>query len=352
VLNRSSTIVRWGVLSTAAIATKFVIPAMQRGRYTAIAAIASRDRERARVVAGRLGIPAAYGSYEELLADPGIDAIYIPLPNHLHVPWSLRVLEAGKHVLCEKPIGLDRAEAETLAEAARRHPRLMVMEAFMYRFHPQWQRARQLAREGAIGDIEAIHTWFSYCNLDPHNIRNRADAGGGGLMDIGCYGISVPRFIFGREPGRVAACSFLDSGFGTDRLTSAIMEFDRAMATFTCATQLTRHQRADIIGREGRIEIEVPFNPPADRSSRIRLIRGTEVEEIGFDACDQYTLQGDAFSRAVLQWGGNPRPVIEEDAGVPTPLADAVANMRIIDAVRQSAREGRTIPLNGEAIHA
>src|SRR6266545_3293296 len=202
---RSSTMskVRWGVLSTAKIGTEKVLPAMQRGEYCEIAAIASRSLETAQAAAARLGIPKAYGSYEELLADPEIDAIYNPMPNHLHVPWSIKALEAGKHVLCEKPIALTAAEAQTLADAARQHPRLKVMEAFMYRHHPQWRRAQQLVAEGQVGELRTIHSFFSYYNVDPSNIRNMAGIGGGGLMDIGCYNISLSRFIFDAEPRRV-----------------------------------------------------------------------------------------------------------------------------------------------------
>src|SRR5213080_1450875 len=206
--------VRWGVLSTADIGTGQVIPAMQQGTYCEIAAIASRSPEKAQAAAAQLGIPKAYGSYEELLADPEIDAIYNPLPNHLHVPWSIKALQAGKHVLCEKPIALTAAEAQQLADVAKQYPHLKVMEAFMYRFHPQWQRTRQLVADGAIGEVRAIQTFFSYFNVDPQNVRNIAEAGGGALMDIGCYGVSVARFIFGREPARVIALSERDPAFG------------------------------------------------------------------------------------------------------------------------------------------
>ena len=325
-------IVRWGVLSTAGIGTRHVIPAMQRGRYSRVTAIASRDRARAERVAAEFGIATAHASYDDLLADPDVDAVYIPLPNHLHVPWSMRALDAGKHVLCEKPIGLRTAEAETLARAAAERPHLKVMEAFMYRFHPQWQRARQIVDTGTIGEVRAVHTWFAYFNNDARNIRNQKDAGGGALMDIGCYGISIARFILGREPDRVVAVSDLDPQFGTDRLTSAVMELGGAVGTFTCATQLARHQHVDILGTDGRIDVELPVNPIPDRPSRIWLQRagapgtsGTN-DEIVFDPCNQYTLQGDAFSRAVL-----------DGTAVPTPLDDAVANMRAIDAVKASA---------------
>ena len=326
--------VRWGVLGAARIAVRHVIPAIQTCGHGRVEAIASRDLATAQQVAAQFEIGRAYGSYEALVEDPGIDAVYIPLPNHLHVPWSLRAIEAGKHVLCEKPIGLSAGEARRLADAAARSPRLKVMEAFMYRFHPQWQRARELARSGAIGEVRAIHTWFSYFNADPQNVRNMKDIGGGALMDIGCYGISVARFITGREPLRVTAISDLDPSFGTDRLTSAMLDFGDAVGSLTCATQLGRHQRVDIGGSDGIIEIEIPFNPPIDRRCTIVLRQGDRVEPIALERANQFERQVAAFSCA-----------IEADQPVPTPLSDAVANMQVIDAVKGSAASRRWVEL-------
>src|SRR5438270_8381120 len=223
--------VRWGVLSTADIGTGQVIPAMQQGTYCEIAAIASRSLEKARAAAAQLGIPKAYGSYEELLADPEIDAIYNPLPNHLHVPWSIKALEAGKHVLCEKPIAMTSTEAQKLADAARQYPHLKVMEAFMYRFHPQWQQARQMVNEGKIGELRTVQSFFSYYLVDTNNIRNIAEVGGGGMMDIGCYTASLSRYIFDAEPERVCGIVEYDPRFNTDRLSSAILDFGRVTAT-------------------------------------------------------------------------------------------------------------------------
>ncbi|RPI57581.1 MAG: gfo/Idh/MocA family oxidoreductase [Chloroflexi bacterium] len=321
--------VRWGVLSTAKIGVEKVIPAMQAGRYSRVEAIASRNLSQAREVAGRLGISRAYGSYEELLADPEVDAVYIPLPNHLHVPWSLKALEAGKHVLCEKPIGLNAAEAEQLLETSRQVPGLKVMEAFMYRQHPQWQRARQLVQEGDIGELRTVESLFAYYNVDPNNIRNRADVGGGALMDIGCYCISVARWLFDAEPERVVGLMELDPEFQVDCLTTGILAFGGGTSAFTCGTQLAYYQRVQILGTEGRIEIEIPFNPSPDQVTRIWHLRESGAQEIVFDPVDHYTLQGDAFSLAVL-----------EDRPVPTPLSDAVANMKAIEAVVRSARQG------------
>jgi predicted dehydrogenase len=321
--------VRWGILSTAYIGVEKVIPAMQQGEYCQTTAIASRSLDRAKAAAEQLGIPKAYGSYEELLADPQVDAVYNPLPNHLHVPWSIKAIEAGKHVLCEKPIGLTSDEGQKLVDAARAHPELKVMEAFMYRHHPQWQRAKQLASEGQIGELRTIQTFFSYFLLDRDNIRNKADIGGGGLMDIGCYCISLSRFIFDAEPERVCGIVEYDPGMEIDRLASAIMDFGRGTSTFTCSTQLEPYQRVNILGTEGRVEIEIPFNAPPDRPCKMWHQRGEKIEEIVFDICNQYTIQGDLFSQAVLN-----------DTEVPTPLEDAVANMKVIEAIVQSGKSG------------
>ena len=322
--------VRWGVLSTARIAIEKVIPAMQLGRYSEIVAIASRELARAKSAATALNIPRAYGSYEALIDDPDVDAIYNPLPNHLHVPWSIKALEADKHVLCEKPIALTSAEAEQMLSAARLRPRLKVMEAFMYRCHPQWQRAKQLVLAGEIGELRTIQSFFSYYNDDPENIRNNAEIGGGALIDIGCYSVSLSRFIFDREPQRVFGVLEHDPRFQTDRLTSGILDFGRGTSTFTCSTQLVPYQRVNIFGTEGRIEIEIPFNAPPDQTCRIQHQRGGQAREIVFDACDQYTIQGDLFSQAILN-----------DSDVSVPLEDAVANMRVIESLFESARRGR-----------
>jgi len=329
--------VRWGVVSTANIGVKKVIPGMQRGQYSAMTAIASRDEVRAEAVARELGIPKAYGSYEALLADPDVDAVYIPLPNHLHVPWALKAIEAGKHVLVEKPVALNAAEAGTLLAAAGSHPRLKVMEAFMYRHHPQWIRAKELATNGQIGELRTVHSFFSYYSVDSANVRNMADlGGGGGLMDIGCYNISLSRFIFGAEPRRVLGVVERDPQLRTDRLVSGLLDFGPGTSTFTCSTQLTAYQRVNIFGTTGRVEIEIPFNAPNDRPTKIWHAHDGQIDEIVFEVCNQYTIQGDLVSRAIL-----------DDTPVPTPLADAVANMRVIDGIFQSGQSGGWIALGG-----
>lgn len=324
--------IRWGILSTAKIGTEKVIPAMQQGELCEVTAIASRDSQRAQEAADALGISTSHGSYEDLLADPDVDAIYNPLPNHLHVSWSIRALQAGKHVLCEKPIGLTSAEGQQLVDAGEEHPGLKLMEAFMYRHHPQWLKARQIVRDGGVGELRTIQTMFSYFNDDGENIRNMADIGGGGLMDIGCYAISLSRFIFEAEPDRVVGIVEYDPRFQTDRLASAILDFGRGTSTFTSSTQLVPRQRVNIYGTTGRVEIEIPFNAPPDRPCLIWHEQGAEAEQIEIPTCDQYTIQGDLFSRAIL-----------DDSPVPTPISDAVDNMRVIEAVVASSEQGHWV---------
>jgi predicted dehydrogenase len=314
--------IRWGILSTARIARQHVIPALQHAPHAEVSGLASRELARAQTVARAFDIPKAYDSYAALLADPDIDAVYIPLPNDQHVPWSLAALEAGKHVLCEKPIGMSAREGEWLLEATTRYPRLKVMEAFMYRFHPQWQSAKALVADGAIGELRSIHSFFAYLNMDPANIRNQLAHGGGGLMDIGCYCISLSRWLFGAEPQRTWGFIEYDPTFSTDRLASAVLDFGRGTATFTCSTQIAPFQRVQIFGTRGHIELEVPVNAPRDRPARIWHAHDDAVDEIQFEPVDQYALLVEAFAQAIL-----------EDTPVPTPLEDAVNNMRVIDAL-------------------
>lgn len=326
--------VRWGILSASKFAQTKVIPALLKCDQVEVVAIASRDQSKADEIAGRFGIPKAYGSYEELLADPDIDVIYNPMANHLHVPWSIKALEAGKHVLCEKPIGLSSAEARLLLDASRKHPKQKVMEAFMYRHHPQWRRAKQLVEEDKIGQLRTIQSFFSYFNTDPNNIRNKSEIGGGGLMDIGCYNISLSRFIFGEEPKRALGIVEYDPNFKTDRIASGILDFGRGTATFTCSTQLSPYQRVNIFGDAGRVEIEIPFNAPPDRPCKMWHETPAGIEEITFDICDQYTIQADLFSLAVVN-----------DTPVPTPLEDAVANMKVIEAIVESGRGAKWVEI-------
>ncbi|HVM83549.1 MAG TPA: Gfo/Idh/MocA family oxidoreductase [Candidatus Binatia bacterium] len=329
----------WGVVSTADIGMKKVNPAMLQAKGVALRGIASRDLKKAQAAAKELGIAKAYGSYEEMFADPEIEAVYNPLPNHLHVPVSIQALKAGKHVLCEKPIALTAPEAEDLVEAERASGKL-IAEAFMVRWHPQWQRARALVLEGAIGDLRAIQVAFSYYNVDPANVRNMADIGGGGVYDIGCYAIISGRYLFGAEPERVVSTIERDPKFGTDRLASALLKFPgNRQLSFMVSTQLVPYQRVQAFGTKGRIEIEIPFNAPSGYGCRIFRDTGADVKGSGITvetmpACDQYTLQAEAFSRA-----------IRKEEAWPYPIGDAVLQMRVIDAIYKSGETGKWEPV-------
>ena len=327
---------RWGILSTASIARTKVIPALQNGEYTNVVAIASRDFAKAQQTASALRIPTAYGSYEELIADPNVDVIYNPLPNHLHVPWTIRAAEAGKHVLCEKPISLTAKEAETLL-AVRSRTGVKIGEAFMIRSYHQWLRVRELLTEGRIGELRSIVGFFSYFDTDPSGITNQAAYGGGALLDIGCYLVHASRFAFGQMPTRVVAVIDRDPQMQIDRLTSAILDFPGGQSIFTCSTQLVPYQRIHFLGTSGRIEIEVPFNAPMDRPTRLFIddsggLFGEGITTESFPVSDQYTLQGDAFSKAIL-----------DGTGVPVSVEDAIGNMAVIDAIFSSAKSGQWV---------
>jgi predicted dehydrogenase len=329
--------VRWGIVSTADIGVKKVIPGIMKSPHSVVSTIASRELGKAQAAAAELGIPKAYGSYEELLADPEIDAIYNPLPNHLHVPVTIAATKAGKHVLCEKPIGLNAADAERLRECPKDR---LVLEAFMVRFHPQWHRAREIVRSGELGDIHAIRAVFSYYNVDPENVRNIADIGGGGLMDIGCYPITGSRFLFEAEPKRVVALVERDPAFKTDILASVIADYGQGrQLSFVCATQSVGHQKIEVIGSRARVEIVIPFNAPPDTPTALLVDHGANMDtslarrEI-IPACDQYTEEAEAFALAVL--GEKP---------LPYGIEDAIQNMRILDAIFKSEKTNGWVSL-------
>jgi predicted dehydrogenase len=323
----------WGVLSTAKIGTGKVIPALQKSAWCEVRAIASRNADSAREAASRLGIAQAYGSYEALLADPDIEAVYNPLPNHLHVPLTLLAAAAGKHVLCEKPIALTAVEAEQLRQASSR---VHIMEAFMVRFHLQWLRARELMRSGELGAVRSVQALFSYFNVDPNDIRNRPATGGGALYDIGCYAIVAARFLFEAEPRRVIALVGRDPAFTTDRSVSALIDFGEGRhLDFTISTQSAPYQRVQVCGTKRRLEIVIPFNAPPDAAVTLLLDDGSKLGNASaiaetVPACDQYTLQGDAFSRA-----------IRGEIALPYGVEDAVKNMQAIEALFRSENTGR-----------
>ena len=329
--------VRIGVVSTARIAREKVIPGFRTTPWLEVAAIASRNMDTAKTTAAALGIPVAHGSYEALFADPSIEAVYIPTPNDSHVDLTLAAARAGKHVLCEKPAAMNARDAERLADLPNG---IVYLEAFMVRYHPQWLKTRELARAGAIGRVAAAQSFFSYFLDDPANIRNKPENGGGGLWDIGVYPIVTARFVFDAEPKRVIGLIELDETFGTDVLTSAILDFGEGRhLTFTVGTQTVPHQRVNVVGSTGRIEVLIPFNAPPMQETVIRLDRGTalgdaEIEEIRLPACDQYGLQGEAFAKAIR--GVEPLPYDQHDA---------VRMMKILDAIVESGKTGRWVSL-------
>jgi predicted dehydrogenase len=324
--------VAWGILSTAKIGREKVIPAMQAADFCDIQAIASRSLERAQACARSLGIPRAYGSYEDLLADPAIEAVYNPLPNEQHVPLTLLAARAGKHVLCEKPMALNASEAAALREVA---DKVHIMEAFMVRFHPQWERVRALVRSGELGPVRAIQSYFSYFNRDAANIRNHSDQGGGALYDIGCYAIVTARYLFEAEPLRVVALMDRDPDFGTDRLVSGLVDFGQGRRLdFTVSTQTAPYQRVNVCGERQRVEVRIPFNAPLGGPTQIlrddgRVLDGSAAHTETIPACNMYGLQGDVFSRAV-----------RGEITLPYGLEDAILNMRVIDALFASEASG------------
>jgi predicted dehydrogenase len=322
---------RWGILSTADIARTKVIPGMRKAKRCSIVAIASREAGRAEAVALELGIPRAHASYEALLADPEVDAVYIPLPNHLHAEWSIAAARAGKHVLCEKPLALTADDAQRMIDVANVEG-VTLMEAFMYRLHPSWQAVAELVASGEIGRLVSVQSWFSYFNDDAQNIRNIREAGGGALFDIGCYSVNLSRLLFAAEPRHVSAALVRDPVSGVDVLTSAILTFDEGVASFTCSTRAEDDQRVHIYGTTGRISIGIPFNIPPDRPTEVYVSAGgdppvaPDTRILTFEVADPYTVEAERFAAAVLD--GQPAPV---------PPEDAVANLRVIERIFEAA---------------
>jgi predicted dehydrogenase len=325
---------KWGIMGTAHIATEHVIPAMLNCRYGEVYAIASRNLEKAKVISKRYKIEKPYGSYEELLADEEVDAVYIPLPNHLHVQWAIKALEANKHVLVEKPVGLSSQEAQKLLQEAQKYPHLKVMEAFMYRHHPQWIKVKELMDQKAIGDIKTIQSSFSFFENDPNSIVNSKEFGGGSLMDIGCYPISLSRLLFNSEPKSISSVIEYHPDFKVDVLASGILEFETGTSVFFSSTQLADNQQAQIFGTKGNIKFELPFNPPIDRPSKIWVTIGDDCQTIEFETCNQYTIQADLFALAIIN-----------NTPVPTPLEDSVKNMIVIEKLEESNLKGQRIPM-------
>ncbi len=323
---------RWGILSTASIGTRKVIPAIQRAERCRVVALASRDAGRAAAAAHSLGIPKAHSSYEDLLTDPEVDAVYVPLPNHLHAEWTIAAAKAGKHVLCEKPLALTASDAQRMADACRAAG-VVLMEGFMYRFHPSWKAVCELVASHRIGELRAVQSWFSYFNDDPADIRNVLEFGGGALFDIGCYSVNLSRMLFGGEPVAVQASLVRDPDLGIDVLTSGILEFARGVATFTCSTRVEPDQRVHVFGTRGRISVGIPFNIPPFRPVDVHVTAGGDppespnTETLTFGPADQYAIQAGAFATAVLDGGA-----------VPVPTEDSVANLRVIERLFEAAQ--------------
>ena len=326
--------IKWGILSTAYIGTEHVIPAMMKSEYSEVNAIASRNYDKAKTVANKLNIPKYYGTYEELLKDNEIEAVYIPLPNHLHVPWAIKCLEAGKHVLVEKPIGLSSEEAQKLLEESKKYPNLKIMEAFMYKFHPQWIKVKQLVDEGEIGTLRNIQSSFSFYDDNPESITNKSEMGGGSLMDIGCYPISLSRLLFNSEPKKISGMVEIHHEFKVDVLASAILEFENGYSSFFSSTLLEENQKVEIFGTKGKIEILVPFNPEENIPAKILLTKDSKETEIQFERCNQYTIQADLFSKAIL-----------ENGKVPTSLYDSIHNMKVIEKIIESSNLGKSVDM-------
>ena len=326
--------IKWGILSTAAIATEHVIPAIMNSEYGDVHAVASRSYDKAKSTADKLSIPKCYGSYDELLMDAEIDAIYNPLPNHLHVPWTIKCLEAGKHVLVEKPIGLSSEEAQKLLSESQKYPNLKVMEAFMYKHHPQWIKAKELVESGVIGNVKTIQSFFAYLEDNPNSITISKEYGGGSLMDIGCYPISLSRFIYNSEPQKVFANIDYHPDYGIDISTTALMKFKEGTSSFFSSIQVEDRQQAQIFGTKGKIEFQIPFNPIANVQSKMFLHLNNKTEEIILGPCDQYTIQADLFAQAII-----------DDTEVPTPLLDAVDNMKVIEKIIESDKLGKEVDL-------
>jgi len=322
---------RFGVLSTANIGLTKAVPGIMGAPNCEVVAIASRNEAAAREAAERLGIRTAHGSYEALLADPDVEAVYVPLPNHLHAPWTIAAARAGKHVLCEKPLAMSAADAERMVEVCERQG-VHLMEAFMYRQHPSWVAVRELVTQGRIGRLVAVQSWFSYYNDDPTNIRNIVEAGGGALFDIGCYCVNLSRMLFDGEPTRVVGSIVRDEVGGTDVVASGLMEFGDGVATFTASTRAEDDQRVGIYGTTGRISVEIPFNIPPHLPTRIHVAAGGDppvapaIETLTFEATDPYTAEAQRFAEAVL-----------DGRRVPVPPVDAVANLRVIEQLFATA---------------
>ena len=271
-------------------------------------------------------ISRSYGSYEELLADKEVEAVYIPLPNNLHAEWVKKCADAGKHVLCEKPFALDARQAEEAIRYAEKKG-VLVMEGSMYRLHPQWKRAREIVKAGELGIIHAVHVFFTYMLTDLTNIRNILAAGGGGIPDIGYYAVSSVRFLMGREPNRVVSLVSRHPQSGTDVLSSGILDFGQARALFTVGTQTYPVQKVHVVGSDGEMTVHLPFNAYPDVPMRVSISTGVGSRDYFSPPTDQYAVLFEAFSSA-----------IRGEGQIPTPSQDAIDNMKVLDMLFRSEK--------------
>lgn len=315
--------IRFGVLGAADVAIRRVVPAMQEATSVVVSAIASRDAGRAESVANALGIEHALGSYEKLIAHPAVDAVYVPLPNSLHAEWVIAAARGGKHVLCEKPLAMTADEGREIADAAA-DSGVLVMEAFMYRLHPQWTRARQLVTEGRIGEVRSVQVWFGYHNDDPDDIRNTPELGGGAVRDVGCYGINAARMLFGGDPISVDATLEVSPEFGTDTLASITLEFPEGHASIVCSTLSFTGQAVRVVGTRGQLDISTPFDVDPARSTNLRVETSSSVDVIHVPSANHFTIQAEEFARAT------------EGAPPPVTLGNSIGNLAVIDRVLEA----------------
>ncbi|WP_105617520.1 Gfo/Idh/MocA family protein [Vallitalea okinawensis] len=306
---------------------------LQHSNQIEVYAIASRNKEKAKKASKEWNIPVFYDSYDQLLQDKKIEAVYIPLPNHMHAEWIKKCADAGKHIICEKPLALDADEAKVVAAYVKER-NVKLMEAFMYRFHPKWNRAKEIVKTGGIGRVTAIHSIFTYNNKDSKNIRNIKAYGGGALYDIGCYAISTARYLLDEEPRKVIALAEEDQEFSTDVLTSGILDFGTARCLFTVGTQTSNQQEVTIYGTGGKITVTIPFNDFPDVKGNIIVETGLGKRKVEFDPVDQYRLEFEAFASA-----------IKNDSNVPITPEESIKNIHVMDAVRESYETGKWIKL-------
>lgn len=324
--------INWGILGAAAIAKDQLMPAIKQSTNSNLMALASREIEKAKIIAEANNIPKCYGSYDELLNDPQIDAVYIPLPNHLHMEYTIKAIQKGKHVLVEKPICLKSNDVEEIIKVMNDFPQVKVMEAFMYKLHPQWIKVKELITDGAIGKLKFIQSSFSFFDDNPKSIVNTKEYGGGSLYDIGCYPVSVSRFLFDDQPKLICANMEIDPNLGIEVTTNCILEFENGRSQFFSSIRMKDNQNVKIFGTEGIIELVLPFNPLPNKQAEIILIKNETKEIIKVDSCNQYEIEVSLFSKSIIE---NTEP--------PVSIYDSLNNMLVIDKIFESANYNKKI---------